>query len=101
MEYYTTHGRGRNISCNNRDCKNYRHKIGRVRGKYSMSRYCPICGQDGLLRSYSCTISDDGKMNDCNCDDHKFEVPEKLKELRLRYTQRLWDKNGEAWRWYF
>lgn len=68
-EYHYRHGRGRNVSCDNWECENYRKKIGRVRGSWSDSITCPICHQEGYVHHYTCTVSKGGIMN-CNCHLH-------------------------------
>ncbi len=66
-EYHNNHGRGRNVSCNNYDCLNFRKKISRTRGRFTSGKViCPICHKEGFEHSYSCTVSKDNKMN-CNC----------------------------------
>ena len=61
-DHYHNHGRGRNISCKNYHCKNYKKKIGRSRGFFSDTVYYPLCGQEGLEHSYICTVGKNGIM---------------------------------------
>jgi len=71
-EYHNNHGRGRNISCNNYDCLNFRKKFHRIRGRNNCGRYiCPICHKEGFEHSYSCTVSKGNKMN---CNSHLLEI---------------------------
>ena len=59
-------GRGRNISCNNYNCENFRKKIGRVRSLWSKPTICPICHEEGYQHSELCKVSKDNKMM-CEC----------------------------------
>lgn len=72
-EYHKNFGRGRNVSCDNFECPNFRKKIGRHRsGWYSRHTICPICHQEGLVHGYSCTVGKDNKMK---CDCHLRSLP--------------------------
>jgi len=70
-EYHNNHGRGRNYSCDNLECKNYNRKIGRSRGFWSANIICPICHKEGLRHSYDCGVSKGGIMF-CNCHLHEY-----------------------------
>ena len=58
---------GRNISCNNPDCSNYRKKIGRVRGAFAQTSACPICHQRGIEHTPMCKVTKGNMIIDCNC----------------------------------
>ncbi len=90
-EYHNQHGRGRNISCNNYNCSNFKKKIGRVRGGFARHVICPICHEDGLEHSYTCTVSKNNKM-ECNChlrENHYIKyttVKEAWEQLKKDYN---------------
>lgn len=66
-ELHRSFGRGRNVSCNNFNCKNYRHKIGRRRSNlYVEPNVCPICGVSGFVHDYTCKVGKNNIML-CNC----------------------------------
>ena len=67
-EYHKTFGRGRNVSCQNYNCSNFRKKISRCRsGWYERETVCPICHEVGYVHSYDCKV---GKDNMMLCDCH-------------------------------
>ena len=65
-EYHNNYGRGRNISCNNYICPNFRKKIGRIRGGTRGRVICPICNECGYEHSYTCKVTKRDKMT-CDC----------------------------------
>lgn len=66
-EFHRNFGRGRNVSCNNYNCSNYRKKIGRHRsGWYSRKTICSICQREGYIHNYECRVGVDNTMT-CSC----------------------------------
>ncbi len=66
-EYHKPFGRGRNVSCINYNCQNFRHKISRSRSRwYSRRTVCQICHEEGYIHSYDCKVGKDNMML-CNC----------------------------------
>lgn len=66
-EYHKLYGRGRNISCSNYNCSNFRKKIGRVRSGWNAhDTVCPICHKRGYTHSYHCKVGKDNMML-CEC----------------------------------
>lgn len=66
-EYHKNFGRGRNVSCNNFNCVNYRKKISRSRsGWYSRSTSCPVCHELGYIHNPNCRVGEDNMMM-CDC----------------------------------
>jgi len=63
-EYHNTHGRGRNISCSNIECKNFGKKIGRSRGALSNATHCPICKKLGREHNYNSIVLKNGIVKD-------------------------------------
>jgi len=71
-EYHPVFGRGRNVSCNNYNCSNYRKKIGRSRsGWCARDTVCQICHEIGHVHGYDCKV---GKDNVMLCDCHLLTV---------------------------
>jgi hypothetical protein len=66
-EHHKNFGRGRNVSCNNFNCTNYRKKISRNRsGWYAHSTLCPVCHEAGYVHHYTCGVGKAGLML-CDC----------------------------------